>query len=237
MEKKLKGKKGKIKVTKGGPYIATGKLPLAKQIIVADDEGNSAGWKEGEKYPLKESYSLCRCGQSHNKPFCDEMHKKINFTGEETAINEKYDKQAEVLSGPDLNLKDEQDLCSGARFCHRGGGAWQLAENSDNPESKKLAIEEAQMCPSGRLVACDKKTGEKMEPNMEPSLGLIEDPEAKVSGPIAVKGGVTIESADGDEYEIRNRATLCRCGQSHNKPFCDGTHIRCGFDDGDESIK
>jgi len=53
MEKKLKDKKGKIKVSKGGPYLVSGNLPLAKQIILADDEGNSAGWKEGEKYPLR----------------------------------------------------------------------------------------------------------------------------------------------------------------------------------------
>jgi len=93
------------------------------------------------------------------------------------------------------------------------------------------------LCPSGRLTACDKKTGEKIEQDLEPSLGLIEDPEAKVSGPIAVKGGVVVEGAEGKEYEPRNRATLCRCGQSQNKPFCDGAHIRYGFDDGDESIK
>ena len=52
-----------------------------------------------------------------------------------------------------------------------------------------------------------------------------------------LKGGIALESADGKKYETRNRVTLCRCGQSGNKPFCDGTHIDCGFDDGDESLK
>ena len=39
------------------------------------------------------------------------------------------------------------------------------------------------------------------------------------------EGRIPIQSADGTEYEVRNRATLCRCGRSHNKPFCDGTHL------------
>jgi CDGSH-type Zn-finger protein len=52
-----------------------------------------------------------------------------------------------------------------------------------------------------------------------------------------VKGGVAVESADGEAYEARNRVTLCRCGRSNNKPFCDGTHVDVRFNDGDESLK
>ena len=48
---------------------------------------------------------------------------------------------------------------------------------------------------------------------------------------IWVKGGIRIEGADGRSYEIRNRVTLCRCGQSSNKPFCDGTHVSMHFCD------
>jgi CDGSH-type Zn-finger protein len=40
-----------------------------------------------------------------------------------------------------------------------------------------------------------------------------------------------VVSADGFEYEVRNRVTLCRCGQSQNKPFCDGTHAQTKFKD------
>jgi CDGSH-type Zn-finger protein len=38
-------------------------------------------------------------------------------------------------------------------------------------------------------------------------------------------------AADGFRYEIRNRVTLCRCGASKNKPFCDGTHAAIKFRD------
>jgi CDGSH-type Zn-finger protein len=39
-----------------------------------------------------------------------------------------------------------------------------------------------------------------------------------------VKGGIPVESSDGTMYDVRNRVTLCRCGRSMNKPFCDGGH-------------
>jgi CDGSH-type Zn-finger protein len=58
-----------------------------------------------------------------------------------------------------------------------------------------------------------------------------------VSGPIWAKGGITVEAADGFQYEVRNRVTLCRCGASKNKPFCDGTHCSIKFNDGDETLK
>jgi CDGSH-type Zn-finger protein len=42
---------------------------------------------------------------------------------------------------------------------------------------------------------------------------------------------VPVESAESKKYEVRNRVTLCRCGKSRNKPFCDGTHIDINFSD------
>jgi CDGSH-type Zn-finger protein len=50
-----------------------------------------------------------------------------------------------------------------------------------------------------------------------------------------VRGGIRIVSATGEVYEVRNRVTLCRCGSSRNKPFCDGTHVRTRFSDGLEA--
>ena len=70
------------------------------------------------------------------------------------------------------------------------------------------------------MVTWDKKTKAPFEKKFQPSIEIIEDPQIKVSGPIWVKGGIEIESADGYKYETRNRVTLCRCGKSNNKPFC-----------------
>ncbi len=46
---------------------------------------------------------------------------------------------------------------------------------------------------------------------------------------LIAKGPMTINSADGSCTTTRNKAALCRCGESANKPFCDASHKRCGF--------
>jgi CDGSH-type Zn-finger protein len=214
-----------IKVTKNGPYLVSGKLPISEQIIIVNKEGIPVEWRSGKKYPLQEKCGLCRCGQSKNKPFCDGTHTKTGFDGTESASNEPYLKQAKIIQGPTLKLTDAVDLCASARFCHRAGEIWNLVPKSDDPDAKRVAIEEAGDCPSGRLVIWDKKTGEAIEPNLEKSIGLIEDPQMMCSGPIWVRGGIPIRSADGKIYEVRNRVTLCRCGKSSNKPFCDSSHF------------
>jgi CDGSH-type Zn-finger protein len=73
-------------------------------------------------------------------------------------------------------------------------------------------------------VVLDKQIETIIEPKFVKSIGLIEDPAMGVSGPIWVRGGILVESADGKTYKIRNRITLCRCGKSKNKPFCDSSH-------------
>jgi CDGSH-type Zn-finger protein len=226
-----------VKVTKNGPYQVSGGLPLGKDIILCDEQGDPAEWKKGKKYQDKESYSLCRCGGSKDKPYCDGTHAKTGFDGTETASRKKYSEQAEKINGPGLVLTDAQDLCAVGRFCHRKGGTWDLTEKSDDQDCKETAIQEACDCPSGRLVACDKKSGKPIEHKFEQSISLVEDPIKKVSGPIWLKGGIALESSDGTKYETRNRVTLCRCGKSSNKPLCNGSHIKAGFKDGDESLK
>jgi CDGSH-type Zn-finger protein len=217
--------KFKVKVTKNGPYVVSGGVPLAEQIMCIDAEGQCHGWKEGQRYPAQETYALCRCGHSGNNPYCDGTHNKVHFSGTETASHRSYLEEADKINGPGLKLTDVQDLCASARFCHRGGGTWKLAEQSDNPDAKQKVIEETADCPSGRLVAWD-KDGKVIEPDFEPSIGLVEDVQAGKKGPIWVRGSVPVESAEGTAYEKRNRVTLCRCGKSLNKPFCDGKHLK-----------
>ncbi|MFZ2456081.1 MAG: CDGSH iron-sulfur domain-containing protein [Candidatus Altiarchaeia archaeon] len=227
----------KVQVTKNGPYLVSGGLPLNKEIIAGDERGDPVEWKNGQKYPDRDPYSLCRCGGSKNKPYCDGTHSKSGFDGTETASRKKYSEQAGEITGPELILNDAESFCAVGRFCHRKGGTWDLAEKSGDPECKKTAIQEACDCPSGRLVACDKKSGKPIEHRFEKSISLVEDPIKGVSGPIWLKGGIFLESSDGTKYETRNRVTLCRCGRSANKPFCDGEHVNSGFNDGDESLK
>jgi CDGSH-type Zn-finger protein len=213
----------KITVTPDGPYFVSGRVPLAERSIVSDAEGTACEWRAGKKLPAGESYSLCRCGHSDEKPFCSGAHVEVGFDGAETASRKTQREQAEIIKGPALTLADAEALCAGARFCHRAGGIWNLVPRSDDPEAKRIAIEEAADCPAGRLVVGDKE-GKTIEPQFAPSIEVVEDPYAGVSGPLWVRGGIPVESADGTPYEVRNRVTLCRCGRSGNKPFCDGSH-------------
>lgn len=216
--------KGKIEVLKNGPYLVSGGLPLSEQHIVTNAEGESLDYREGKQYPPQPQYALCRCGQSGHKPFCDGTHAKVGFDGTETASREPYLDQVETFEGPTVVLTDAESLCAFARFCDPKGRIWNLVARTDDPEARKIVEYEAAHCPAGRLVVWDRETGQAIEPKFEPSLGLIEDTEKKVGGPIWVRGGIPVVSSDGKTYEIRNRMTLCRCGRSSNKPLCDGSH-------------
>ncbi len=225
-----------IKIIKDGPYLVYGTVPMNLETIGVDAEGQSWEWQRGHAFDVTESYALCRCGESQNKPFCDGSHTAAGFDGTETASREPFDKQAETMAGPGLTLADAQSLCAYARFCDRAGSIWKLIELTGDPGVHPVAVHEATHCPAGRLVVRDPENGHAIEPEFPPSIGLIEDPAAKCSGPIWVRGGIRVESSDGTSYEVRNRVTLCRCGASQNKPFCDGAHAEAGFTDGLSSV-
>ncbi len=132
--------------------------------------------------------------------------------------------KAETVEGGTLTMTDNPKYCVFARFCHPGGDAWTLTEQSEDPEARRLAIREASMCPSGRLTAWDRETAKPYEFRFRPSLGLIEDVTIGSSGGLWIRGGIPLRRENGHTYEIRNRVVACRCGQSANKPYCDGTH-------------
>lgn len=220
----------KIKIVKNGPYLVSGNIPMTKQTIIEDEHGHAVEWKEEDCFPMKEQYALCSCGESSNSPYCDGTHQTIGYDGTETADKGDFLDKAETIEGPDLVLTDAQKLCALARFCHRKeGGVWDLTEESYNQQYRASAIQGAWDCPAGRLIAWSKQTGKAILPPYKPSIGIIEDPPKKVSGPIWVRGGIPLESSDGSSYAVRNQLTLCRCGKSRNKPFCDATHVSKGY--------
>jgi len=221
----------KVQITKNGPYVVSGILPLSKEIIGTNADGESVKWERGRIYPPQAQYALCRCGHSANKPFCDGTHAKVGFDGTETASRKPYLNQAKVMRGPTMSLTDVESLCSSARFCDPNGSVWNLVNETDKPVAHKAFIRQTCDCPSGRLVAWNDATGEAVEQTYEPSIGLIEDTAKRCAGPLWLRGGVQVVGADGFNYEVRNRMTLCRCGASKNKPFCDGTHVSIGFSD------
>jgi CDGSH-type Zn-finger protein len=54
---------------------------------------------------------------------------------------------------------------------------------------------------------------------------------AKPNGPLRVEGPIKLINTDGKEIDLTGKPaiSLCRCGASTNKPFCDGTHSKIGF--------
>lgn len=221
----------RVVVTRNGPYLVGGAVPLARQTIVPDSQGGSEQWRESHPFPAQESYALCRCGHSQTKPFCDGTHKKIGFDGTETASRQPYREQAQLTEGPALALSDAEVLCAFARFCDPHGQVWNQVERTDEAEVRTTFVRQVNNCPSGRLVAWDRSTGEPIEHRLPVSIGVIEDPPEGVSGPLWVRGGIPVIAADGYGYEVRNRVTLCRCGASRHKPFCDGSHAAVKFRD------
>ena len=56
------------------------------------------------------------------------------------------------------------------------------------------------------------------------------------NGPYIVKGEVELKDADGNSYPAEKRMALCRCGASTEKPFCDGTHSKIGFQAAEKAV-
>ncbi len=213
----------RIKVSKDGPYQVDAGVPVLAMAPVITMNSEPIAWhvlREAEQ--PAEPYELCRCGGSGDRPFCDGTHEEIGFDGEETASRDPYAARAGVTDGPFGQLADDTSLCIGAAFCHtRTTSAWELAESDDEDDRDDL-VAMVGRCPSGRLVY--RAAGRDVEPGMEPAIAVVP------GGPLWVRGGIVIEAADGTEWEVANRCTLCRCGESANKPFCDGSHVSIEFD-------
>ena len=76
-------------------------------------------------------------------------------------------------------------------------------------------------CPSGALRT--------RRPGRQPTRPRAFELRASANGPLLVSGGVRIFDGEGNVLYEGERAALCRCGGSANKPFCDGTHKKNGF--------
>lgn len=226
-----------IAIAENGPYLVYGRPPLAQQFIMTNDKGESWYFQEGKHFSTEaEPTALCRCGESHRKPYCDGSHTKAQWDPATGGVDEGVLDNADMMRGDRVAISDNRKYCVFARFCDAEGGVYELAERSDDPDARRLAIREASMCPSARLTAWDAATERPYEYKYEPSLGLIEDIAIGASGGLWVRGGIAVRRADGETFEIRNRVVLCRCGQSAIKPYCDGTHAAIRWRDELEGV-
>lgn len=211
-----------IAVQPNGPYLVSGSVPLVRVHVVESEQGEPIAWHEDGSIEAPETYRLCRCGGCSSKPFADEAGCS-SFDGTEAAPGDGYADRAKTLGGTPVTVLDDRKICSHAGFCaNRITNVWKAAKTIDDDEALRAQIVEMiERCPSGALTYL--ADGEPVEPQLPVQIGV------ETNGPLRVTGGIVVTRADGQPFETRNRVSLCRCGQSKNKPLCDGTHKEIGF--------
>jgi len=216
----------RIDITRDGPYEVSGDLPITPKRVVTSEADEPLTWARGDDLPHDSPTLLCRCGQSSNKPFCDNTHVGINFDGTETASKEPFFDRHKAYEGNGIKVHRVGAICAHASFCANRGTDWyQMLPDTADTNVRTEVIGMIEHCPSGALVY--EIDGHVIEPDMRLAIAPVED------GPLWVTGGVAIVRSDGTRLETRNRVALCRCGHSKNKPLCDGTHFEIGFRAGD----
>jgi CDGSH-type Zn-finger protein/uncharacterized Fe-S cluster protein YjdI len=193
--------------------------PLHAQRIVALKN------HDGKTIDRGDSIFLCRCGASKNKPYCDGSHGPSNFL--DRRLRTGLGAAVEFI-GRDITIVDNFDLCAHAGECVDGAPATFFVKGPDGRASLPDASPTEQIiatirrCPSGSLLY--KRDGKLAD-------GFFAEAEVRVEqdGPLHVhraKLNGERKPATEDHY------TLCRCGASQNKPFCDGMHAKIKFRDG-----
>jgi uncharacterized Fe-S cluster protein YjdI/CDGSH-type Zn-finger protein len=130
-----------------------------------------------------------------------------------------------VYRGTDVEVSFDLDLCIHIGECLRGHhGVFQLDRRPwvlpDQADAGAVA-EVVQWCPSGALQF-RRLDGGPQETHQGTQMTPMRD------GPLLVTGEIDVRHEDGS-IERLPRATLCRCGLSNNKPFCDNQHLAAGF--------
>ena len=202
-------KKPSITVLRNGPYRVEG----------VEDIKNS----DGQTLPHGLVTMLCRCGASKRKPFCDGSHTGIGFVGDKD--QSRTEGKTNEYAGQQITVVDNTDVCCRDRSCITE--LPQVFETCDpNAASPEEIMKTIRKCPSGALTY---KIGENhcKDFGREPAITITKN------GPIKVVGGICLNDEMGSKPACEEHYTLCRCGRSRNKPFCDGTHADIDFrDDG-----
>ena len=203
----------KIKCLKDGPLLVQGACPLIKS--------------NGEESAIKGKMALCRCGASEMKPICDGSHVGINFSDKCESDPGKNRKRA--YEGKKITVFYNKELCTHAAQCvaespdvfDPGKNPWIQPDNSDDIEKLKETLVK---CPSGALSF-------QVEVEEEISNFGLSEEKIRVAqdGPYYIEGSIELEDTDFAKGTSQEHYSLCRCGKSRNKPFCDGYHHDIGF--------
>lgn len=213
-----------IAAAPNGPLIVSGGVPLYRRRAVHSEHGEPLAWETTEQIETGERYALCRCGASSRKPLCDGTHAKVGFDADDSASG-TYDERANELGGTGITVRDDRSICVHAGFCGtRVTNVWKQVPETAESTVRAQVIAMVEKCPSGALTY--RFDGDDVEPLLANAIAVTDD------GPLWVTGDIAVTTQAGGPLESRNRVTLCRCGESANKPLCDGSHKTAGFTDG-----
>ena len=99
--------------------------------------------------------------------------------------------------------------------------------------STERIIEQVRKCPSGALSylmnAQEPGTSTHPQPEITGEAAEIVNIEIRPNGPILISTDCRITHSNGEIEIKKGKASLCRCGGSANKPYCDGSHRSNGF--------
>ncbi len=217
-----------IRVKLGGPYLVEGGVPLVKKTQIVSEFGEPLNWKKDGDLEGGESYELCRCGHSKDKPYCDGTHNEIDFDGKEDAPENTFAERQRVDErGKGIVVKSDFTLCMNSGFCgNRNTNIKRMTPNTEEPAVRAEIMAMIDRCPSGTYSYSMTKEGEDIEADLPAQIAQTVEitSEGPIEGPLWVTGYIPVERADGKFFETRNRVTLCTCGESKKKPLCDGTH-------------
>jgi len=159
-------------------------------------------------------------------PFCDGTHSTIGFTGEKES--DRVKDRGRKYAGKEVTIIDNRGVCAHDEACitelptvfDRHKRRW-IDPSGDSAEKM---IETIEHCPSGALSY---RIGELRIQDLErkPEIKLKKD------GPYQVFGWIDFKDDAMSVPESKEHFTLCRCGGSKNKPFCDGAHHHSEFHD------
>ena len=180
----------------------------------------------GESPDCEYDVLLCRCGESSRKPFCDFSHARVGFESRKRTSG-RLDYRTDY-EGEGVTVHDNRQMCAHVEFCvdelpevfDRKAQPW---IDPDGASAERVAAQ-VERCPSGAL-SYSVDGVEHRDRDREPKVW------AQPDGPYFVEGWIEIAGEPRDEEHSEEHCTLCRCGASRNKPFCDGKHWKAGFED------
>lgn len=194
---------------------------------------------KGEPLSTTVGTALCRCGGSKNKPFCDGTHNVIRFSSANKTLENDDIKKIVIKDkrrdypGKEITVHDNRKICSHAAECVNNlSSVFKLGSRPwINPDASKMndIVDVVRRCPSGALsYSIDGVEYRDPEEQRNPTVTVLKN------GPYHITGGIELigENIQFGEGASKEHYTLCRCGASENKPFCDGAHKSSNFNDG-----